>query len=75
MERHRQALSALAGHRTELAAYDAMVGLARRLSLDPEPVPAVVPPQAPVTEAAADPGVGGRGPEPVADVTAVEQVA
>jgi predicted short-subunit dehydrogenase-like oxidoreductase (DUF2520 family) len=32
---HRQALAAMAGHRTELAAYDAMVGLARRLSLDP----------------------------------------
>jgi predicted short-subunit dehydrogenase-like oxidoreductase (DUF2520 family) len=34
VERHRAALSGLAGHRTELAAYDAMVGLARRLSLD-----------------------------------------
>jgi predicted short-subunit dehydrogenase-like oxidoreductase (DUF2520 family) len=35
VERHRAALAGLAGHRTELAAYDAMVGLARRLSLDP----------------------------------------
>ncbi|HUY67577.1 MAG TPA: DUF2520 domain-containing protein [Acidimicrobiales bacterium] len=35
VERHRTALSAMAGHRTELAAYDAMVGLARRLSMDP----------------------------------------
>ena len=35
MERHRTALSAMAGHRTELAAYDALVGLARRLSMDP----------------------------------------
>jgi predicted short-subunit dehydrogenase-like oxidoreductase (DUF2520 family) len=35
VERHRTALAAMAGHRTELAAYDAMVGLARRLSLDP----------------------------------------
>ncbi|HEY7917959.1 MAG TPA: DUF2520 domain-containing protein [Acidimicrobiales bacterium] len=35
VERHRAALSAMAGHRTELAAYDAMVGLARRLSMDP----------------------------------------
>ena len=32
VDRHRTALSALAGHRTELAAYDAMVGLARRLN-------------------------------------------
>ncbi len=35
VERHRTALAAMAGHRNELAAYDAMVGLARRLSLDP----------------------------------------
>jgi predicted short-subunit dehydrogenase-like oxidoreductase (DUF2520 family) len=34
VERHRAALSGLPGHRTELAAYDAMVGLARRLSLE-----------------------------------------
>jgi predicted short-subunit dehydrogenase-like oxidoreductase (DUF2520 family) len=34
VERHRAALSGMAGHRTELAAYDASVGLARRLSLD-----------------------------------------
>jgi predicted short-subunit dehydrogenase-like oxidoreductase (DUF2520 family) len=34
VERHRRALSAMAGHRTEIAAYDALVGLARRLSLD-----------------------------------------
>jgi predicted short-subunit dehydrogenase-like oxidoreductase (DUF2520 family) len=34
VERHRAALSGLAGHRTELAAYDAMVGLARRLSME-----------------------------------------
>ncbi len=40
VERHRRALSAMAGHRTELAAYDAMVGLARRLSLGAEPAPA-----------------------------------
>jgi predicted short-subunit dehydrogenase-like oxidoreductase (DUF2520 family) len=32
--RHQSALSSMAGHRTELAAYDAMVGLARRLSMD-----------------------------------------
>jgi predicted short-subunit dehydrogenase-like oxidoreductase (DUF2520 family) len=35
VERHRGALAGMAGHRTELAAYDALVGLARRLSLDP----------------------------------------
>jgi len=34
VERHREALAGMAGHRTELAAYDAMVGLARRLSVD-----------------------------------------
>ncbi len=34
VDRHRAALAGMAGHRTELAAYDAMVGLARRLSLD-----------------------------------------
>jgi predicted short-subunit dehydrogenase-like oxidoreductase (DUF2520 family) len=37
VEGHRRTLSAMAGHRTELAAYDALVGLARRLSLDTEP--------------------------------------
>ncbi len=35
VERHRAALGSMAGHRTELAGYDAMVGLARRLSLGP----------------------------------------
>jgi predicted short-subunit dehydrogenase-like oxidoreductase (DUF2520 family) len=35
VERHRSALAGMAGHRNELAAYDAMVGLARRLWLDP----------------------------------------
>jgi predicted short-subunit dehydrogenase-like oxidoreductase (DUF2520 family) len=35
VDRHRSALAGMAGHRNELAAYDAMVGLARRLSLDP----------------------------------------
>ena len=38
VERHRRALSTLAGPRTELAGYDAMVGLARRLSLEVDPV-------------------------------------
>lgn len=34
LEAHRAALSGMPGHRTELAAYDAMVALARRLSMD-----------------------------------------
>ena len=34
VERHRSTITGMPGHRTELAAYDAMVGLARRLSLD-----------------------------------------
>jgi predicted short-subunit dehydrogenase-like oxidoreductase (DUF2520 family) len=38
VERHRAGLSAMAGHRVELAAYDAMVGLARRLSVEAAPV-------------------------------------
>jgi predicted short-subunit dehydrogenase-like oxidoreductase (DUF2520 family) len=33
VDRHRSVLSSMPAHRTELAAYDAMVGLARRLSL------------------------------------------
>jgi len=32
--RHREVLAAMPGHRTELAGYDALIGLARRLSLD-----------------------------------------
>jgi predicted short-subunit dehydrogenase-like oxidoreductase (DUF2520 family) len=51
VERHRAAIAGMPAHRTELAGYDAMVALARRLSLDtaerldpvgpgePEPVP------------------------------------
>jgi predicted short-subunit dehydrogenase-like oxidoreductase (DUF2520 family) len=34
VERHRSTIAGMPGHRSELAAYDAMVGLARRLSLD-----------------------------------------
>lgn len=34
VDRHRRLLSSMAGHRSELAAYDAMVALARRLSLE-----------------------------------------
>ena len=54
VERHRSALGGMAGHRNELAAYDAMVGLARRLSLDP------------ATAADGTDGVG-RSPEPAED--------
>jgi predicted short-subunit dehydrogenase-like oxidoreductase (DUF2520 family) len=35
VEGHRRVLGSMAGHRSELAAYDALVGLARRLSLEP----------------------------------------
>jgi predicted short-subunit dehydrogenase-like oxidoreductase (DUF2520 family) len=60
--RHRGALGSMAGHRTELAGYDAMVGLARRLSTDTVPIgarpadaesaPAPVVPSVTVAEAA-----------------------
>ncbi len=55
VERHREALSALSGHRTELAAYDAMVALARRLKMESEPAVA---------------GTGPDGAAPVPDVVA-----
>ncbi len=42
VEGHRVALAGMPGHRTELAAYDAMVGLARRLSMDTAAVPDTV---------------------------------
>jgi predicted short-subunit dehydrogenase-like oxidoreductase (DUF2520 family) len=44
VEGHRVALAGMPGHRTELAAYDAMVGLARRLSMDTAAVPDTAPP-------------------------------
>ena len=64
VERHRAALGGMAGHRNELTAYDAMVGLARRLSLDP-------------TFGGADglPAPEVREPEGAAPSVAVEQVA
>jgi predicted short-subunit dehydrogenase-like oxidoreductase (DUF2520 family) len=73
VERHRSALAGMAGHRNELAAYDALVGLARRLSLDP----------AAAAPAEGDAGTGpaadrGTGPTTGADAPApvdVEQVA
>jgi hypothetical protein len=34
VERHRATIASMPAYRTELAGYDAMVGLARRLSLD-----------------------------------------
>ncbi len=34
LERHRTVIAEMPGRRSELAAYDAMVGLARRLALD-----------------------------------------
>jgi predicted short-subunit dehydrogenase-like oxidoreductase (DUF2520 family) len=70
VEGHRTALAGMAGHRNELAAYDAMVGLARRLSLDPAATGAEVTPDAgPVS--ADPPGAVGA----VTASTAVEQVA
>ncbi len=45
VERHRGALAAMAGHRTELAGYDALVGLARRLSMDATAAPAPAGPR------------------------------
>jgi predicted short-subunit dehydrogenase-like oxidoreductase (DUF2520 family) len=60
VDRHREVLAAMPGHRTELAAYDALVGLARRLSLD----------------TSADPGAAEAGSAPAGvDVAAAEQVA
>ena len=47
VNRHRNALSSLAGPRTELAAYDAMVGLARRLTLETEPARDETPSRSP----------------------------
>jgi predicted short-subunit dehydrogenase-like oxidoreductase (DUF2520 family) len=69
--RHQSALSSMAGHRTELAGYDAMVGLARRLSMDtaaPAPSPVTADP------AEAVPAGPGRDAAAVAPL-GVEQVA
>ena len=58
VEGHRTVLSSMAGHRTELAAYDALVGLARRLSLDAT--------GAPVSRRVDEPvGLGRSEPAPV----------
>jgi len=60
VERHRAAIAAMPAHRTELAGYDAMVALARRLSLD--------------TAEELDPGIdNGNGPPSAG--AAAEQVA
>jgi predicted short-subunit dehydrogenase-like oxidoreductase (DUF2520 family) len=64
VERHRAAIAGMPAHRTELAGYDAMVALARRLSLD--------------TAEGLDPtGTGEPAPAPVgaAAVADAEQVA
>jgi predicted short-subunit dehydrogenase-like oxidoreductase (DUF2520 family) len=68
--RHQSALSSMAGHRTELAAYDAMVGLARRLSMD-----TATPVAPPATEAAADAAPTGTDDVAAVVVLGVEQVA
>ncbi len=54
IDRHRSVLSSMTGHRTELAAYDALVGLARRLSLE-----AAGPPGSEEAEETAGPGRPG----------------
>ena len=66
---HRRVLSALATPRTELAAYDAMVALARRLSAGDGPSstapeqPAATPATTPVTDLVTTPGpVSDRAP-------------
>jgi predicted short-subunit dehydrogenase-like oxidoreductase (DUF2520 family) len=73
VERHRAVLASLPGQRTELAGYDAMVGLARRLSLDE----AVVRPSG-LDEAGGTPAgvapAGGSRPQPGGPVS-VERVA
>jgi predicted short-subunit dehydrogenase-like oxidoreductase (DUF2520 family) len=63
VERHRTAIASMPAHRTELAGYDAMVALARRLSLD--------------TAEDLDPAADGHAPAPAAvtGVTGAEQVA
>jgi predicted short-subunit dehydrogenase-like oxidoreductase (DUF2520 family) len=65
VDRHRAVLSSMAGHRTELAAYDAMVGLARRLSLDTTGAPG---------GGGVDDASGSDRPEPVADPFGVAAV-
>ncbi len=84
LERHRSALAGMAGHRNELAAYDAMVGLARRLSLDSAATGAVLPegsgaPSARPGQPATSDTEGASPPvtaDPtVADPTTVEKVA
>ncbi len=64
VERHRTAIASMPAHRTELAGYDAMVALARRLSLD----------TAEDVDPARTPGTGGPGSTDVPSVAA-EQVA
>ncbi|MGH9098174.1 MAG: DUF2520 domain-containing protein [Acidimicrobiales bacterium] len=70
LDRHRSVLGSMTGGRTELVAYDAMVGLARRLSMD-----------TPNLEVGAEVGAASDSetvPTPEANLdtpTAVEQVA
>ena len=73
VERHRAVIASMPAHRTELAGYDAMVAMARRLSLDTT---------VDLMEALADTGPGQPGPGPttgsapgVVVGAAVEQVA
>jgi predicted short-subunit dehydrogenase-like oxidoreductase (DUF2520 family) len=67
--RHRAALASMAGHRTELAGYDAMVGLARRLSTETVPTGALPADEGSPAAGPLVPSVSGAG------ATGVEQVA
>jgi predicted short-subunit dehydrogenase-like oxidoreductase (DUF2520 family) len=61
VERHRRALARMAGARTELAAYDAMVGLARRLSVGVSAAGDAAPATAPAGSVATPlPGFGAE---------------
>lgn len=74
--RHRQALSALPGHRSELAAYDAMVALARRLAMGVEPgVSQATPGEEAGVGSLVEPGEGVEPAEGVAPESTGEQVA
>ncbi len=85
VDRHRGVLSSMAGHRSELAAYDALVALARRLSLGDagesgslrRSVAAVAGGMTAVAAAPAAPAVhlvGGPTPETVAVIETIAEL-
>jgi predicted short-subunit dehydrogenase-like oxidoreductase (DUF2520 family) len=76
LEHHRAALSGMAGDRVELAAYDAMVGLARRLSMDPATTgPGFEEGSEPAEPVASTPGDAAAPGSPFVGAVDVEQVA